>query len=299
MVKKMTKARWKDLLFYAIVLAWPITQFCVFYVGVNINSVLMAFQSTDAATNTTKFVWFENFERLFDNIQNDVLYIGALKNSLKFWAQSLFIAMPVGLLFSYYIYKKKPFGAFYQVILFMPSILAAMVLATMYQYFVDWYIPDIANKTFNTEFPRLFSTPENTFNMVLLYSLWFSFGTSSLMYLGAMNGISESVIEAGKIDGANSLQEFIFIILPQIFSTISVFIVVGIAGIFTVQGGLFEFFGEKAANEYHTIGYFMFAKALSADMHNYLAAMGIVVTIIIAPTCMILRKVFAKIDPMN
>ena len=85
MVKKMTKSRWKDLLFYTIILAWPITQFCVFYVGVNINSVLMAFQSTDAATNTTKFVWFENFERLFDNIQNDVLYIGALKNSLKFW----------------------------------------------------------------------------------------------------------------------------------------------------------------------------------------------------------------------
>ena len=108
MVKKMTRARWKDLLFYSLILAWPITQFCVFYIGVNFNSILMAFQSTDAATGTTSFVWFENFERLFNNMKNDILYAQALENSLKIWALGLVVGMPIGLLFSYYIYKNKP-----------------------------------------------------------------------------------------------------------------------------------------------------------------------------------------------
>lgn len=294
MVKKMSKRHWKDLIFYAVVLAWPITQFCIFYVGVNFNSVLMAFKTEGADAG-----YFENFRKLFYNLRSDVLYITAIKNSLAFCALSLFVAMPLGLLFSYYIYKKKPLGVFYQVILFLPSIISAMVLSLMYEYFVDWFIPDILNKTFGLDVGRLFSEPKNTFNMVLLYSLWFGFGSSTLMYLGAMNGISESVIEAAKIDGANSAQEFVRIVLPQIFSTVSVFIVMGVASLFSSQGALFEFFGEKAANEHYTIGYFIFVRAYAADQQNYLAAMGIVITLIIAPICILLRKVFAKIDPMN
>lgn len=294
MIKKMSKGRAKDLIFYCLVLAWPITQFCVFYVGVNFNSVLMAFK-----INGTNAGLFDNFTRLFFNLKNDVLYTTAIKNSLLFLAQSLFIAMPIGLLFSYYIYKKKPFGAFYQVILFLPSIVSAVVLALMYEYFVDWFIPDVMNKVFGLNVDRLFSTPQSTFGMVLLYSLWFNFGTSTLMYLGAMNGISESVIEAAKIDGANMWNEFTRVVLPQIFSTVSVFIVMGVASVFSSQGALFEFFGEKASNEHYTIGYFIFVRAYAEDNQNYLAAMGIVITMIIAPTCMLLRKLFAKIDPMN
>ena len=300
MISNKSHQKKKDLLFYILLLAWPITQFCIFYIGVNFNSVLMAFQDYDIATGKSTIVWFENFRELFYNLAHDPLYITAIKNSLNIWGIGLFVSMPIGLSFSYYIYKKRPLGGFFHVILFIPSIISSMVLALMYQYFTDLYVPNIINKVFDVQMEGLFTNLDTIFPAVILYGVWFGFGTSTLLYLGAMKGISESVIEAAKIDGANVWQEFFHIIIPQVFSTITVFIVMGIAGIFVNQGALFEFFGQNVENQNYTIGYFLFVRAYTTEsMHNYLAAMGLVITLIIAPICIGLRKLFQKIDPMN
>ena len=290
----------KDLLFYILLLAWPITQFCVFYIGVNFNSILMAFQNYDMTTGKSTFVWFANFRELFYNLANDPLYITAIKNSFKLWGVGLLVSMPIGLLFSYYIYKKRPLGAFFHVILFIPSIISSMVLALMYQYFTDLYLPNIINKIFDAQMQGMFTNLDTVFYAVILYGVWFGFGTSTLLYLGAMKGISESVVEAAKIDGANVWQEFFYVILPQIFSTISVFLVMGIAGIFVNQAALFEFFGPNVENRNYTVGYFLFVRAYTSEsMYNYLSAMGLTITVIVAPLCIGLRKLFQKIDPMN
>ena len=287
------------MLFYILLLAWPITQFCIFYIGVNFNSILMAFQNYDIATGKTTFVWFANFRELFYNFANDPLYLTALKNSFILWGVGLFVSMPIGLLFSYYIYKKRPMGSFFHVVLFIPSVISSMVLALMYQYFVDLYVPNVINQIFDTQVQGLFTNLDTIFYGVILYGVWFGFGTSTLLYLGAMKGISESVIEAAKIDGAGVWQEFVYVILPQIFSTISVFLVMGVAGVFVSQGALFEFFGTNVENRNYTMGYFLFVRAYSSEsMYNYLSAMGLTITLIVAPLTIALRKLFKKIDPM-
>ena len=260
----------------------------------------MAFQNYDMTTGKSTFVWFANFRELFYNLANDPLYITAIENSFKLWGVGLLVSMPIGLLFSYYIYKKRPLGAFFHVILFIPSIISSMVLALMYQYFTDLYLPNIINKIFDTQMQGMFTNLDTVFYAVILYGVWFGFGTSTLLYLGAMKGISESVVEAAKIDGANVWQEFFYVILPQIFSTISVFLVMGIAGIFVNQAALFEFFGPNVENRNYTMGYFLFVRAYTSEsMYNYLSAMGLTITVIVAPLCIGLRKLFQKIDPMN
>ena len=49
------------ILFYATVAFFPLLQFFIFYVCVNINSILMAFQN-DAGD----FIWLQNFEEAFN-----------------------------------------------------------------------------------------------------------------------------------------------------------------------------------------------------------------------------------------
>jgi ABC-type sugar transport system permease subunit len=69
------------------------------------------------------------------------------------------------------------------------------------------------------------------------------------MYLGAMNGISESVVEAAKLDGVTFFGEFIYITFPSIFSTFRSLLIVSIGGIFTNQARLLSFFGTTQAEE--------------------------------------------------
>ena len=62
--KRIWKGNRKDLLFYILMMAFPVAQFCIFYVGVNANSILLAFQKIDLAAGTT--VWTgANFANAF------------------------------------------------------------------------------------------------------------------------------------------------------------------------------------------------------------------------------------------
>ena len=293
--KKLSKS--KDIIFYCLILAYPILQFCVFYVYVNFNSIMLAFKRYDVTTNVWSFAGLDNFKLFFSNLQSDPMWRTSIGNSFKITGMSIFVAMPLGLTFSYYMYKKYPLHTFFHVILFMPSIIASMVLALMYQYFTDRFLPSIAGNWFGSNMVGWFTNMEMMFPAVMIYCVWFSFGTSSLLYLGAMKGVSESTIEAAQIDGANTIQEFIFVIFPQIFSTVAVFIISAIAGIFVNQAGLFEFFGEKAEVRDYTVGYYLFVEVRNASDsgYPYLATIGLCITAIIAPICMLLRKYSAKV----
>ena len=59
--KKLLNRKKKQLIFYICIVALPILQFCVFYIGVNFNSILLAFKTFDADTNKYVFDGFNNF----------------------------------------------------------------------------------------------------------------------------------------------------------------------------------------------------------------------------------------------
>ena len=56
-------------IFYWTILAFPLLQFAIFYIGVNLNSFVLAFQEFDMYNDGLKFVGFDklwtNFEAVF------------------------------------------------------------------------------------------------------------------------------------------------------------------------------------------------------------------------------------------
>ena len=62
----------KSYLFYLGVVAFPLLQFCVFYIGVNFNSILMCFQNFDPVTGEVANYTFENVEKAFRLFFTDI-----------------------------------------------------------------------------------------------------------------------------------------------------------------------------------------------------------------------------------
>ncbi len=58
---------------------------------------------------------------------------------------------------------------------------------------------------------------------IMFYSIYVSFGPRVLVYSSAMSGISESIIESAELDGVNTWQELVHIVLPSIWSTFVTF----------------------------------------------------------------------------
>ena len=126
----------KKLWFYLAIVVPPLLQYLIFYVGVNLNSVLMAFQSYDAMTGKFYFDGLVNFQRVFAQFGKNGQLLTALLNSLEYFIFANFV-MVVAICFAYYIYKKRPLAGLFRVVAFLPDIISNITLVLIYKYFTE------------------------------------------------------------------------------------------------------------------------------------------------------------------
>ena len=290
--------------FYASIMILPMAQFLIFYVFVNINSVVMSVQEFSFDSGKFTFLpWdnlFGNFEKFALDLVRDPILISATKNSFLLYACTLCIGLPLNLVFSYFLYKKVPMANMFRVVLFLPHIVSAMIISLMFKFFVEKAVPGILAPLGITNASNLITRQDTAFKVIIFYVLWSGFGTQILVYTSTMSRISDSIIEAGRLEGITLFKEFFRVILPLIFPTITTFLVIGVAGIFTSQGGLYDFFGGAAPYHAYTFGYFLFVRVIGeANINNYpyAAAAGLLFTIVAAPVTILVKYLLERFGP--
>ncbi len=300
----MSAEKRNNLIFYICFMAIPIAQFAIFYIGVNFQSILMAFQSFDNVTEKTTWIGLANiWEEIKKFMEHDGLV--TLKNSLILFLVKLGIGTPLGLLFSYYIYKKFRWYSFYRVMLFIPSIVPSIVLVLMFKYMGLYVWPQLVGAVTGadpTTITGLFSV-EKAWGSLLFYNIWVSFGTTVLLYVDAMTNISPDVVEAAELDGATGIKEFFYITLPSAYPTVVTFIIINIANFFIDQAHIFSYFSYSPIPGTETVGYQLYKEIYYATKNsNYaayrpLAARGIVLTLVTVPVTLVVRWLLNKVGP--
>ena len=300
--------RQRRMVFYTLMFALPILQFLLFYLYVNFNSIVMAFQDKveiEPIGYATSFTW--------NHLKNAFQFFGdeecwkMLVNSFGLLFGQLFIVTPLALLFSYYIAKGKPGSSLFRIMLYLPQVLSVVVLGVLYQEIMNKVYPFIMETAFGKKDVASLMTQSSTYNAqfwgAYIFTLWFSFGANVLIYTGAMSGIDQSIVESAHLDGVTSIQEFYYIYVPMIFSTLTTFIVTGLAGIFNNQMSLHTFFGSDKS-KVKVFGYYFYGTAAMnienagpAQVLHELAALGLIATLIIIPITLIVRKLLNKYGP--
>ena len=289
----------KKWIFYICAVAWPVIQFVVFYIFVNFNSILLSVREMNYYTQSWDFAGLKNFKEVFYRLEN-VGYMGtAFKNTFTIFFIHL-AAMFLPIILAYYIFKKYPLHGLFKIFLFLPSVISSVIMVLCYKDFVEVAVPSLAEQVFHIEgMTGLLSNPETKWGALIFYSVWFGMGGSFLLYLGTMSGISESILEAGALDGVNPIQEFFYIVFPMIYPTFVTFMITSFATIFTNQLNLFTFYGDKAEYAYYTVGYYMYSQVRSATIGEYpfFAAFGLFLTAIAVPLCLGMKWLLNKLGP--
>ena len=283
--KRRKKFSQDDTIFYYAVLAWPILQFIVFYVLTRVNAVLYSFQTYDVLTNTVTWT-FSHVENAFRLMTSELEYTSMMGATLKFFVLTVGIGTPLGLLFAYYISKKMFASGAFRVLLFLPSIISAIVMATIYQFFVERALPEIVYQIFNVRIKGLMENPDTRFGTLVFYNIWVGFGVNVLMYTNAMSGISSEVIESARLDGATGIREFWFISLPLIYPTVTTFLITSFATLFTNQFNIYSFYLFNATEQ-----------ASSRAEYSIISAIGLLLTCIALPLTLFVRWLLNKFDP--
>lgn len=290
-----------EIFFLVCILAFPITIFLVGYVYVNLNSVMLSFKAYDLDKAEYYWVGFENFKQVFSDLTTNPVISSMFARSLISYACTLLIAFPLNIVFAFVIYKKIPFSGFFQVVLFLPSIISSMVITLMFKNFVDYIVPAVCGIFSIKNVPNLLFDYNTAFGMQIFYGIWAGFGSQLILYSGAMSRIPDSIVEYGQLEGITMFKEFWHVTIPMIWQTITIFLVSGVAAIFTGQLSLFNFYGVSAPTEIQTIGYYFYVMVLGENatysQYPYAAAAGFMFTLVAAPVTLIARRVLERCGP--
>lgn len=307
--KKKFSRKAKSNLFVLSFLIVPIVLFLIFYVAINLNSILLAFSNV-ALDGTRTFAGFSNFASFLKGIFSDGALLSiSIVNSLKMYFISLVVCMPLYIIFSYLVYKKCFMHGAIRAISMLPQIISGFVVGLLFLNFVAGDSAPIL-KVFesmhifvdeNGKGIDLLHSSQYAFGTTIFFSIWISFGTNLIVYPNAMKEISNEVIESSRLDGVSTMfQDLRYIVLPLIFPTISTFLITGLAGIFSNGGSILTFYNVSAPEYVYNMGYYYTKSVLSAGSETAypeLAAGGLILTAIVAPLTLLLRHLLEKYGP--
>lgn len=308
----MSKMGKHSKIFYWSMFSLPLLQFLIFYIGVNFNSILMAFQNIyierDYANGGVKYITeFAGLETFKKFITVELAgatgkFASAIPNSLIYLVFSVVVVIPLGLLFSYYVYKKYKFSETFRTFLFLPSVICSLILVIFYSGIVDQAYPAIMQAITGVRPQGLLANDKTAFYAVAFFSFFFAFGPSVLIYVNAMSQVSKEVIESAELDGATGIKQFIHIILPLIWPSIVSYIVISFAQVAVNQLNAFSFYGTGAGNmKADSIGYVLFNyvadTSQSSQAYSIASAGGILFTLIVAPVTLTIKWALEKYGP--
>lgn len=212
--------------------------------------------------NPIQFVGLSNYKEIF----TDSLFYKILWNTIVFAVSTSVLGVIIPLVLACILNSKIRGSEFYKTAYFLPFITPMIVIGVVWEWIFD---PNIGflNHILHLHINWLYDT-HYAMTALIIVSVWKLIGYNMVIFLSALSGISQSMFEAAKIDGASPFQTFKNVTVPLLSP--SIFFVVIITAISSLQvfdliylmtqGGPFEstnvlvYAIYKSAFEYFNVG---------------------------------------------
>ena len=236
--KERNRAKRKRKLFIVGMLAFPVAHFLVFFVYMNISTILLCFRRLNYMTGEEQFVGFSNFQIFFDKLHTEKVLQSSIINSVWFIPITNFVLLPLSVIFAYILFKKLPLYKMFRTVFFLPSIISIVILTMVFSFMFDSTFG-----VFNDFLKAIglgslqhvwFGDPKTAMPMVYVYCIWAGIGMNIVLLAGAISRIPMEVMEYGELEGIGMVRELCQVIIPMIWPTISTVFILGTTSAFTI-----------------------------------------------------------------
>lgn len=204
----------RNKFFFILVVFVPVViLFLVVRVIPMLATLGMAFTSHHLMRPVTRFIWFENFVRLF----GDEMFLLAFRNSIQYILIALPAEILLGLLIALMLNNELRTGGYYQTLFFIPYILPMVPAAIIWQWIYAPGTFGLAN--FLLEFLGFQRVgwlihPRIALNAIIVMHVWKNLGFFVVVFLVGLKEIPNDFRDAALVDGASTLQRIMRIELP-------------------------------------------------------------------------------------
>ena len=223
----------RDLLPYAYI-GPHLFFFIIFFVTPAIYGIYAAFTKWDLF-NEPVFTGLENFKTLLFDSSNT--YYKQLRNGLwntiKFvlYSVPLCIIMPLSLALAL---NARPKGnKFFQALYYLPSLMSISTVTLTWRYVFNTQY-GILNKFFGMQ--ANFFMPPYTWIMLVVVTVWWCTGGTMVIYQSALASVPQDQYEAAAVDGANTVQRFLHVTLPNMRYPLMYTLVTSVVAQFNIFG---------------------------------------------------------------
>ncbi len=258
-------------------------MFLIFGLAPILYSVYIAFFNWDAL-GTQEFIGLANFDELFI----DTRFWNALINTLDIWLLSTIPMLIFSIGLAAILHNPALRGStFFRTILLVPNITSVLAIAIVFgQLFGrDFGMVNIIVGAFGFEHIDFVQGTTSSHVAIASMIVWRWTGYNALIFLAAMLAIPNELYESASLDGAGKFKQFIYVTLPSLRNTITFVLIVGTIGglqVFAEPLILGGSFNGGDSGQFSTLTLFLFEQAFVAYKWGYAAAIGIMITVIVA-----------------
>ena len=199
-----------------------LATFLIFSLYPLLYTIVISFTDLQGVT-TREFNFLPNPFQNYIDVFNTETFIIALKNTIKLWAMNFFpqlvAALTLAVWFTGSRMRLKGVG-FFKVVFYMPNIITSASIAILFTAFFGAPIGpvnDILMRLGIIDAPfHFFRSPAAAQGIITFILFWMWYGSTMIILIAGINGISPTLFEAAAIDGATSIQTFFKVTLPSL-----------------------------------------------------------------------------------
>lgn len=177
--------------------------------------------------NPVEFVGFDNYKEIF----TEPLFGKILLNTVIFAFATSIFGVIIPLILAAILNSGIRGSEFFKSAYFLPFITPMIVIGIVWEWIFDPNI-GLLNKVLQVHINWLYD-PHWAMPALIIVSVWKLIGYNMIIFLSSLSGISNSMFEAAKIDGANPVETFFFVTIPLLSP--SIFFVVIITAVSSFQ----------------------------------------------------------------
>jgi raffinose/stachyose/melibiose transport system permease protein len=243
------------------------------------------------------FVGMDNFVRAFSR---DPSFWNSVVNTFYLAVMKLVIEMPLALVLAFFVNNKVKGSLFFRIIFFLPTIFSVAVIGMVFTILFSAY-----NGIINALLIHLHIISANinwfgerwlSLSVMLLVSLWSTFGINMIYFLMGLQNIPKELYECSMLDGASVIKQFFYITIPLLAPVMQIVFMLSMLGTMKIADLILVMTNGQPGGTTEVVMtyifklFFQYGNANARNQYGYGSALTVITGIIMAVITVIYLK---------
>ena len=182
--------------------------FCIGFIWPFAQGIYLSFCKFNIPKDA-KFIGIGNYEKVFD-----AGFINAFWNTALFAVVSVILINVIAFIIAYALTQKMKGANLFRTVFFMPNLIGGVVLGHIWSMIFDGIL-----RHYSTQL--VLDSTLGFWGLVILVA-WQQIGYMMIIYIAGLQAVSEDMLEAANIDGANGFQKLFKVTIPNVMPSITI-----------------------------------------------------------------------------